>query len=149
MRILFTAFKGERNTSYQLVSRIAKPCLFLTNSFPGLRRDISLADKSYDAIIMFGIDKSLTNAIRIETCASQDGELLYSQFNIPALELHLKRNKIPYCLSDSPTHYLCNEAYYHMLAENPSSVFIHIPSAHGMTTDLMDHLLELFSQLDI
>ena len=41
MKILFTAFKGIHNTSFQLVSKLGGNSILLTNSFQGLEKDIS------------------------------------------------------------------------------------------------------------
>ena len=38
--ILLTAFKGEHNSSYQLIKDVKCDKLFLTNSFEGLEEDI-------------------------------------------------------------------------------------------------------------
>ena len=40
MKILFTAFKGVHNTSFQLVDQTAANHILLTNSFQGLEKDI-------------------------------------------------------------------------------------------------------------
>ncbi|MBQ2729239.1 MAG: hypothetical protein IJF69_00530 [Clostridia bacterium] len=41
MKILFAAFKGVYNTSFQLVDQTAANHILLTNSFQGLEKDIS------------------------------------------------------------------------------------------------------------
>ena len=41
MKILFTAFKGVHNTSFQLVNQTVANHILLTNSFQGLEKDIS------------------------------------------------------------------------------------------------------------
>ena len=63
--ILFTAFKGINNTSFQLVSQIGGQSEFLTNSFRGVAKDVCGIEAQYDSVIMFGIDKNLKNKIRI------------------------------------------------------------------------------------
>ena len=147
MKVLFTAFKGKQNMSFQLVKKISKDALFLTNSFQGLEKDISLIVFEYNKAIMFGIDKTLNNQIRIETCAKYNEELIYSNFDITTLENKLKDFKIPYITSSNPTNYLCNAAYYHMLKKNSNTVFIHIPSINGMNEGLLSLLIKFFDKL--
>lgn len=140
MNILYTAFKGKHNTSFQLVSAMKKDTRFLTNSFSGLRKDIASVSEHFDAVIMFGVDKELSGQIRVETCAEYHGESLCTAFNIAELERKCAEQLIPYTVSHHPTAYLCNAAYYHMLKKIPSTVFVHIPSAKGMRDSFMQKL---------
>ncbi len=144
MSNLYTAFKGFHNTSFQLVDQINGDRLFLTNSFQGLEKEILSLGTDYDAIYMFGIDKNLRNGIRIETCANYNGELVNTSFDIVTLEKVIKDLGISYIISNKPTAYLCNAAYYHMLKKNRNTVFIHIPSIKGMNDLLINQLLRLF-----
>ena len=56
----------------------------------------------------------------------------------------IRDSGVAYTVSDKPTAYLCNAAYYHMLKKNRNTVFIHIPSIKGMNDVLMNQLLRLF-----
>ena len=143
MKTLYTAFKGIHNASFQLVSQLSGDKIFLTNSFQGLEKDISSIDMEYDTVYMFGIDKNLRNGIRIETCANYNGELVTTSFDIVTLEKVIKDLDISYIISNKPTAYLCNAAYYHMLKRNRNTVFIHIPSMKGMNPSLMNKLLQM------
>ena len=143
MKILYTAFKGTYNASFQLVSQLSGYKLFLTNSFQGLEKDISLIDMEYDTIYMFGIDKNLRNSIKVETCANYNGELLETSFDIVTLEKAIKDLGISCIVSNKPSAYLCNAAYYYMLKKNRNTVFIHIPSIKGMNNSLMNILLHI------
>lgn len=140
MKILFTAFNGIYNTSFQLVDQLNTRPLLLTNSYNGLKNDILSANCDRDAILMFGADKALADEARIETCANFNGETIYTDFNISILQENLMNAEIPYTVSQQPTHYLCNAAYYHMLKKNPNAVFIHIPSIRGMSEGFMKKL---------
>ena len=142
MNILFTAFKGKNNTSYQVARCLNGEVLFLTNSFQGLERDINTADGNFGVVYMLGVDKSLKNKIRIETCAEYNGERIFTAFNISELENRIA-NKISYSVSDCPAQYLCNAAFYHMLKKNRNTVFIHIPSISGMNNCLKEAIIEL------
>ena len=141
MSNLYTAFKGFHNTAFQLVSQLCGDKLFLTNSFQGLEKDILSLSTDYDAIYMFGIDKNLRNSIKVETCANYNGELLETSFDIVTLEKAIKDLGISYIVSNKPSAYLCNAAYYYMLKKNRNTVFIHIPSIKGMNNSLMNQLL--------
>ncbi len=143
MKTLYVAFKGTHNTSFQLVSKLCGDKLVLTNSFQGLEKDILSFNTEYDAIYMFGIDKNLKNSIRIETCANYDGELVNTSFDILTLEKAIKDSGMPYTISNKPTAYLCNAAYYYMLKKNRNTVFIHLPSIKGMNDVLMNKLLQI------
>ena len=145
MKILYTAFKGKNNTSYQIASCINGAVLFLTNSFQGLERDINTADGNYDVVYMLGVDKSLKDKIKIETCAEYNGERIFTAFNIPELKKRFT-NKLSCSISDCPTKYLCNAAFYHMLKKNKNTVFIHIPSISGMNNCLKEAIIELLNK---
>lgn len=142
--ILFTAFKGINNTSFQLVSQIGGQSEFLTNSFRGVAKDVCGIEAQYDAVIMFGIDKNLKNKIRIEKCTRYNGELIYTDFDVVVLEDRLKEYGISYTVSDNPTRYLCNAAYYYMLKKNLNTVFVHIPSIGKMNEDFINTLVAFF-----
>ena len=147
-KTLFTAFKGNNNTSYQLVSRINKNSFYLTNSFVGLEKDISSIDRDYDTVYMFGIDKNLVDKIRVETCAEYNGEYISTRFDLTDLKEKFKNYNVGFSISTKPTHYLCNAAYYYMLKRNLNTIFIHIPSFKGMNDDLMNKLLCVFNVFD-
>ena len=69
---LHIGFKGKNNTSCILVKSISADSYLLTNSFEGLKRDIENLDYSYDCVILFGIDKNLTNTVLIEKAAEKE-----------------------------------------------------------------------------
>ena len=147
MKILFTAFKGVHNTSFQLVNQTVANHILLTNSFQGLEKDISFVSGDYSIVYMFGVDKKLIDKVRIETCANNNDETINTDFDIHYLEKMLRSGEISYTVSDKPTRYLCNAAYYHMLKKNPNTVFIHIPSLKGMRIELMDKLIAFFNDI--
>lgn len=144
MSTLFIGFKGKNNASAMPVHQLGGDFLLLTNSFEGLEKDILSIAKEYDTVCMFGVDKRLNNAVRIEQCAMLHGAWVSSDFDIQALSQQMVQHKIHHSISDVPTQYLCNAAYYHMLCKNKNTVFIHIPSINGMNGVLMDRLLILF-----
>lgn len=146
MRELYMGFKGKNNTSSQLLSRLpASDKVLLTNSFAGLRRDIgAISFADVGSAVMFGIDKTLVGSVRIERNAICEGERRDSFYDIAGLMEKLERKEIVFTVSEIPTQYLCNEAYFCVLGKCPNAVFIHIPSLRGMTPGLMGGLAECF-----
>ena len=144
---LYIAFKGKNNTSNQLLSLLpASDKVLLTNSFSGLRRDISkISFESFRSVVMFGIDKALVDSVRIERNAMCKGENRDSTYDIPGLMEKLDNQEIAFTVSETPTQYLCNEAYFCVLEKCLDAVFIHIPSLRGMTPELMGRLVGCFS----
>ena len=147
MEILYVGFKGVKNASYQLVSSFSGEHLFLTNSFAGLARDIDALEKDYDAVIMFGVDKSLSASLRVERCAQLHGETLETKLYADQLASGSRENGIPCDISDTPTQYLCNAAYFRMLQKtNGKAIFIHIPGSRYMTQELMAGILKTLGE---
>ena len=147
MSLLFTAFKGRLNTSFQLVNQIKSNTLLLTNSFSGLENDIKALAETHDAVYMLGVDKALCREVRIERCAKWNGDTIHTEFYTQALSDQMTAYQIKHHISDTPTRYLCNAAYYHMLCKNRNTVFIHIPSVKGMDKDFMAQLIAFFTDI--
>ncbi len=144
MKTLFIGFKGKNNTSAQIVNQLDGDVLLLTNSFSGLETDILSVAEPYDSVYMFGVDSLLNGTLRIEKRAALHGIFLSSDYDIARLSDMMDSHNIVHSISDAPTQYLCNAAYYHMLCKNRNTVFLHIPSAKGMNDELMERLLTLF-----
>ena len=70
---LFLGFKGKNNTSCMLAEQLSPKHLLLTNSFTGLKKDIDSISGEYNQIVMFGVDKELSTAVRIERVAAKNG----------------------------------------------------------------------------
>lgn len=148
MKYLFTAFKGKNNSSYQLLSQIAGEKLFLTNSFEGLKRDIENCSDTYDIVIMFGLDKNLKNKVRIEKVAEYDGGIETTKLNIEMIKNGLTENKVECLISDTPTKYLCNAAYFHMLKKTDGkAVFVHIPSLKNMSEEMINNIVNSMEKI--
>lgn len=145
--ILYTGFKGDCNSSCILVCRIQGEKLFLTNSFDGLKRDIENIKKKYEKIYMFGLDARLKKSVRIEECAEKEGVRLYSEMDLADLQRKIIERGISCSISGNPTHYLCNEAYYHMLMKYQChAVFIHIPPLKYITDEMMKDIIEVVQE---
>ena len=138
MRILYVGFKGKNNTSFQLVSALDGERLFLTNSFSGIERDIEALSTDFDAVVMFGLDKSLCDAVRIEKMAALHSDTLSTVLSTEQIAERFAKNGIRCEITERPTHYLCNDAYYRMLQKTDGrAMFIHIPGSRYMTDELM------------
>ena len=141
MKILYTGFKGKNNTSFKLVSAFEGEKVFLTNSFNGLKTDIDNINEKFDWVYMFGLDKNLKESVRIEKCAEKERRRIYTTLDLESICKELSSENVNYFVSDEPTHYLCNEAYYYMLEKmSGKALFIHIPSLRNMTEELMKKL---------
>ena len=127
--ILFIGFKGKFNSSSILVQSIAQNYCLLTNSFNGLKKDIDYITDDYDFIIMFGVDKKLESSLRIERVAEKNGIRYSSILDIEDISDCLNAVGVKNHISATPTHYLCNEAYWYILKKfNGKAAFIHIPT---------------------
>ena len=64
---------------------------------------------------------------------------------VKAISAQLDTAGISNYLSDMPTHYLCNEAYWYLLRKfNGRVVLIHIPSIKNINEKLMHGLKQVF-----
>lgn len=141
---LHIGFKGKNNASCILVKAISADSYLLTNSFDGLRKDIESLICACDSVILFGIDKNLTDTVRIEKMAEKDTKE-FSVLNLEDISAQLKSAGIPNYVFDRPTRYLCNAAYWYLLRKfNGKAVLIHIPSIKNSNEHLMDGLKLVF-----
>ena len=131
--ILYTGFRGNRNASGLLAQQLAQDCCLLTNSFSGLKRDIDAIDRAFDHAVMFGVDKELRDTIRIEREAEKNGVRYSSSLDLEGLAASFRAAGLAASVSEAPTAWLCNEAYWHMLRKyDGRAVFIHIPTARNV-----------------
>ena len=131
--ILYTGFRGNRNASGLLAQQLAQDCCLLTNSFSGLKRDIDAIDRTFDHAVMFGVDRELTDSVRIERTAEKDGVRYTSSLDLEGLAASFRTAGLAASVSDTTTAWLCNEAYWYMLRKfDGRVVFIHIPTARNV-----------------
>ncbi len=148
MRVLYTGFKGKNNSSYQLLSKILGEKLFLTNSFEGLKKDIMNVKDSYDMVVMFGLDISLKDTVRIECVAELDGIERVTKISCDEICRCLTVNEVRCAVSNIPTQYLCNAAYFHMLQKvSGKALFIHVPSTKNMSEKLTGEIVKCMEEL--
>lgn len=140
-KILLTGFKGINNSSRMFVEKLSSENILLTNSFAGLKRDIDSISEDYDCVIMFGVDKSLTSTVRIEKCARKNGKVIDSIIKPEGIVESLKKAGINSYVSEEPTAYLCNDAYWHMLKKySGRAVFIHIPTIKHINERFIENM---------
>ncbi len=138
-KVLCVGFKGKNNFSYVLTASMPSKHLFLTNSHGGLKKDMNSVSGEYDPVIMFGVDKTLTSTVRIEKVAVWDGKRLVSNLKLERLKDSLGAAGIQAVISENPTAYLCNDAYWQALHKfSGKAVFIHVPT--------MRHADEVFEE---
>ncbi|MCR5556873.1 MAG: hypothetical protein K6F75_04845 [Butyrivibrio sp.] len=122
-----------------LVNELPPEHLLLTNSFAGLKKDIESIDKEYNLVIMFGVDKTLTSSVRIEKYAAKEGIRNASSLNLEKIAESINDAGVQVVISERPTAYLCNEAYWHALDKfSGRAVFIHIPTIMHMNKHMIE-----------
>ncbi len=140
---IYIGFKGKNNASSILVNHLSESPYLLTNSFGGVKKDIESLAEAYDCVLMFGIDKNLKNSVRIERFAEREGIRLASDLDLDDISKHLSEVGVMNFVSNTPTHYLCNEAYWFALQKyNGRAVFIHIPTIKNASDDLGEKMKE-------
>ena len=126
---LYIGFKGKNNSSAMLVSALPGQHFLLTNSFSGLKKDIDKLPADYDAVYLFGVDKNLSDSFRIEQYAAKENARLTTTLDLEAITKRLSDAGINSTISKTPTHYLCNEAYWYLLEKYQGrAVLVHIPT---------------------
>ena len=144
-----------KNSSYVMISELLKESrlredgvlknfFLLTNSFEGVKRDINAIEGSYDFVIMFGCDKSLKDCVRLERSAEKDGVKCETRLNVKLLSETLSCDEVENVISETPTQYLCNEAYWYALQKFEGRVvFIHIPTLKNFDENFISKMKEL------
>ena len=148
MNTTFVGFKGKNNASCILAKALSKEPILLTNSYNGLKRDIDSLSREYDRVLMFGVDKALTDSIRIEKSAERYGLRLYTVIDYNDIINSVNKYNIKSRLADNPTRYLCNDAYWQLLNKfSGRALLIHIPTVKYFGADLLYRLQKAFSCL--
>ena len=141
MSTLYVAFKGNGNSGNKIVRSFSGDKLFLTNSFNGLKKDIDNINGTYDLVYMFGLDKGLKGNIRIDCVARRGDVCLYSDADYNSIAMNLSQNGILTNIGNTPTQYLCNEAYWYMLRKfNCHVIFFHVPSIKYITGNFIEKI---------
>ena len=151
---LFLGFKGMGNSSGLLVTELSKNlslsdasdsnnfCL-LTNSFLGVKRGIDSIPGTYEKVILFGCDKTLKDGVRLERFAEKNRTKFETSLDLALLSKKLTDDGIANTISVTPTHYLCNEAYWYALQKfEGKAVFIHIPTLKNIDKSFISKMKE-------
>jgi len=147
-KVLLTGFKGKNNSSGILVQAISQNYRLLTNSFNGVKKDINQIDSDFDFLIMFGCDKNLKDFVRIERFAEKNGEKVSSALNLEKISEVFGQVGIKNIISNTPVHYLCNEAYWHALQKfNKKAVFIHIPTIKNLDDGFINKMKKFVKEV--
>ena len=94
---------------------------------------------------MFGVDKNLTSNVRIEKAAVLNGEKITSILELEKIADALNFAGIQTLISDTPTAYLCNEAYMHLLEKySGRAVLIHIPTIKNANDVFLNKMKSVF-----
>ena len=141
MATLYVGFKGNGNSSNKIVSNLTGEKLYLTNSYTGIRKDIENIRNTYDAVYMFGLDKTLKGNIRIDCVAKRDDVYLYSDIDFDRIAEKLNERGIITSIGNAPKQSLCNEAYWLMLKKyNCHVIFLHVPSIKFITESFIERV---------
>lgn len=144
--VLYIGFKGKHNASSILVQSLASNYCLLTNSFAGLKKDIDCIEGDFDSIIMFGVDKNLEHSFRVERVAEKDDIRYSSVLDLEKILVRFNDAGINSFIAETPTSYLCNEAYWHVLKKfSGKAVFIHIPTIKYFDDSLVQKVKRVFS----
>lgn len=96
----------------------------------------------YEAVFMFGLDKSLTDSVRIEAAAELNGKVLRTALDASAARKLFEAEEIVCAVSENPARYLCNAAYFHALKRfNGRALFFHIPPLRHMTDSMAESIV--------
>lgn len=138
MKILYTAFYGNKNSSKVLLDHVRvdeKDKLYLRNSFTTCVNQFykKVARHNYDLILSFGQGDKNLNHIKIESIGRCDKETLATNYNYNTIIKRLEKQMINYSISENAGNYLCNHIYYSGLKyikeknKKTKMLFIHIP----------------------
>ena len=148
MNILYTAFKGNNNSSKILLDNIiSNNRLYLTNSFKTSVAELQKElNNNYDLVISFGQAPLDIDTIKIETTA-KDYITSYNYNNL----YNLLNNDYNVVISNDAGNYLCNNIYYNgimYINDNKlktKMIFIHIPKIDKIND--IKKLSEIFSKM--
>ena len=89
-------------------------------------------------------NRMLKNSVRIERVAEREGIRLYSELDLEDISKRLTTAGVQASISDIPTHYLCNEAYWFSLQKyKGKAMFIHIPTTNNIDDSFFEKMKEV------
>ncbi|GHV38402.1 hypothetical protein FACS189490_00270 [Clostridia bacterium] len=134
MKSAYSGFKGKNNSSNCILDGVTNKIL-LTNSFVSCGKEICdfIRTNRPKSLVMFG-QKPKTDRCWIEPIARVDNNILTTNIDVDAVYAFFRSNDVNCSISNSPTAFLCNFAYYMALDYVKTNgfdtrvVFIHIPA---------------------
>ena len=151
MKILYTAFNGQDNSSKILLDKItaeSKDKLYLRNSFDTSVKQLINKLKNYELIISFGQAPLDTDTIKIEVIGKKEKDLYKTDFNYSKIKEDIENTGFKVYISEDAGNFLCNNLYYHGLKYikennvNCKMIFIHIPKIENLSD--VDLLAKVF-----
>lgn len=151
MKILYTAFNGQDNSSKILLDKItaeSKDKLYLRNSFDTSVKQLINKLKNYELIISFGQDPLDTDTIKIEVIGKKEKDLYKTDFNYSKIKEDIEKTGFKVYISKDAGNFLCNNLYYNGFKYikdnniNCKMIFIHIPKIENISN--IDLLANIF-----
>lgn len=151
MKILYTAFNGQDNSSKILLDKItaeSKDKLYLRNSFDTSVKQLINKIKNYELIISFGQAPLDTDTIKIEVIGRKEKDLYKTDFNYSKIKEDIEKIGFKVYISEDAGNFLCNNLYFNGLKYinenniNCKMIFIHIPKINNISN--IDLLANLF-----
>ena len=73
---------------------------------------------------------------------------IYLPLSKEKIKKSLIENKVECVIADTPTKYLCNTAYFHMLNKTDGkAVFVHIPSLKNMQEEMIKNIVNSMEKI--
>ena len=151
MKILYTAFNGQDNSSKILLDKIIADNtdkLYLRNSFETSVKQLISKLKKYELIISFGQAPLDKDTIKIEVIGRKEKDLYKTDFNCLKIKEDIEKRGFKVYITEDAGNFLCNNLYYHGLKYikennvNCKMIFIHIPKIENISN--IDLLANIF-----
>lgn len=142
---MWIGFKGTHNASSLLVQALPGDRCLLTNSFAGLHRGIAALETADPYAVLFGVDKTSREEVRIEAAVrNETGERCTSQLDLRRISETLTAAGIQtHCCSACHTQSLCGTAYWQLLQKfHGREVQLHIPTIRYYRGDFAARLVQ-------
>lgn len=151
MKILYTAFNGQDNSSKILLDKITvknTDKLYLRNSFDTSVKQLINKIKNHELIISFGQAPLDKDTIKIEIIGKKENTLYKTDFNYSKIKEDIEKTGFKVYISEDAGNFLCNNLYYNGLKYikennlNCKMIFIHIPKIENLSD--VDLLAKIF-----
>lgn len=142
MKILYTAFNGQDNSSKILLDKIKvdkKDKLYLRNSFDTSIKQLINELEKYESIISFGQATLDKDTIKIEVIGKKEKDLYKTNFNYSKIKEDIENIGFKVDISEDAGNFLCNNLYFNGLKYikenylNSKMIFIHIPKIENIS----------------